>query len=293
MASQEIEPEESEKVEPHVVAPAEARKVTKTFIEMRAWQQEMQQNAANATENFLGSKKNFMESCRMVYPIEIVDPAQAGTQITQSRERLEALDQIPNLSTELAKFAQNIRLEQVKEPLKLIFEINKIVEPASRTLAKYIEENPGFDFETESQLDKCFHEIYRLELLRNDLENRLIPEEKKALSEGKEIAEKPVGGLEPAPGESIEEFEDRITIEAEVNWDRVLKEQLHLSLDEWFLQNMPGDPDWTMFGQDTEKEQRLHNGMNEIKEDWREDERLLSEKTFEYKVRLNELLRTL
>lgn len=292
MATAETEPKEDDEVEPHQVAPAEARRVTKTFTEMRAWQQEMKRDPENATNSFYGSKRQFMESCRNVYPIEVVDSNQAGTQITKSREKLEELDLIPNLTAELAKVARDIRLEQVKEPLKLIREIDKIVEPASRTLQKYVEENPGFDFESESQMDMCFHELYRLELLRNELENRLTPEEKKALAEGKEVAKKPTGGTEPAPGESEQEFQERINSELEANWDRLLKEQLHISVDEWFEDNMPGDPDWTMFGQDTEKWQRLHNGLAEIRNDYREDDRIKSDKDSEYKIKLNELLRT-
>lgn len=282
--SPEIENLDEEEIYEREVAPAEARKVTEAFTEMRAWQMEMKRDPENATDNFFGSKRKFMESCRTIYPIEVIDASQAGIEIEKSRQELESLNEIPNLQVELAKKARNIRLEQVTDPLELIWEIDRIVEPTSRVVNEYIQKYPGLDFEAESQLDKCFREIYRLEILRETLESTLSEEEKKDLISGQE-------GSDIETKESPEASEMRVEEEVEANWDRLLKEQFKMSLDEWIREGMPGDIDWTMFGSNTEKSEKLHNGMNDIKQDFHDDDRMITEKTFDYKVRLNELLK--
>lgn len=279
--STEIE-EAEEEVNEREIAPAQARNVTRSFTEMKAWQQEMRRNPDNATDTFYGSKKKFMENCRAIYPVEVVDVSQSGTEIVKSRQELEGLDQIPNLQSELAKTAHNIRIEQVQDPLQLVGEINRVIEPASRVINQYIVDNPGFDFEAGSQLDQCFREIYRLEILREALESSLTAKQKEDLAAGKEKTQ--------SQEETPEEHKARINKELEANWDRLLKEQFQMSVDRWFQENMPGDADWTMFGADTEKWQRLHDGMGAIKRDYLKDERTQEAKIFEYKVRLNELL---
>ncbi|MBM2821211.1 MAG: hypothetical protein HW405_971 [Candidatus Berkelbacteria bacterium] len=277
----ELETAEEDEVLEREVAPGQARKVTESFTEMRAWQQEMRRNPENATDSYYGSRKKFMENCRTIYPVEVIDARQAGSEIVAARQDLESLDQIPNLLQELAKKARDIRAEQTSDPIELIREIDKIVEPASRMIQQYIEQYPGTDFEAGSQLDRCFREIYRLEILRDVLESSLTDTQKAELAAGKEKSEK---------AESPEAYRVRIEDEVEASWDRLLREQFGMSLDAWFAANMPRDPDWTMFGSDTAKWERLHTGMQELKRDYLDDPRMHQEKDFDFKVRLNEIL---
>lgn len=258
----------------------------------------MQRDPEQATGAFYGSKREFMRDCHIMYPVEMIDVNQSGTEIAKARKELEDLKLIENLPAELGKYARNIRAEQVENPVELIREIDKIVEPASRTIEQYFINNPGDDFEAGSQLDQGFREIYRLEILKDVLESSLSDAQKKNLAEGKEVVageeskkeeKERKGGTEPEEGETEEEFKARIEKEVEGNWNRFMKEQFQMSLDEWFREDMPHKLEWSTFN-DVEKWQLFAEKMQDLKHDWTQDERMTQEKMFEYKVRLNELL---
>ena len=273
-------PEEDE-VQEREIAPGQARKVTQSFTEMSAWQKEMQRDPENATDSYYGSKRQFMENCKAIYPVEVLDVRQAGTEIVKAREIMEGLDQIENLSAELQKTARNIRLEEVSDPIELIREINRIIEPASRNIQLYNEKYPGTDFEAGSQLDRCFREIYRLEILRDALESTLTAEQKKDLAAGKEKTEEKTW-------ESLTPQEKEAKLKnIEVSWLKLGEN--YPSIEE-ILERDTSPPHIDRTNFDEYRAEILDEGIQNIWEEYQRDERPEDVKKTEYKLKIGELL---
>ncbi|MGA2667159.1 MAG: hypothetical protein ABSE91_03715 [Patescibacteria group bacterium] len=250
--------------------------LAEVYIYAQAWEAEMKMQellreqgqkdeTERASENYYGSRRIFMENSQAIFPyIPEIARENIGSELKGMENLLVTSCPDVNLSR-LASVRIRERTTGLEEKLASnLGEVLNLVDDISAAVSLSVEEAlkthaREMTVEFQAQLNICVMEMYRLQLLRDNLE--------KDIRRGQSAAPEPA---EVTPVETVATAEKKspldIKKEAEENWVRLkLSEQFKMSLDDWIDQGLARDPDIETFGNDLDKWRAFDTAMRDLR----------------------------
>jgi len=285
-----------------------SKALAEVFYNMQAWKydlarqskQEIYEGAKTTAEShYYQSKKVFMQSCKELYPGVTVSKALAGSEIIQIERQLASLNQIPQLQQYLAEkpglegLAESTNDKLEKNPQQLISDLENVMMAIGISIEKALQAKEGdLTPEAQKQLDTCVREMYKFQLLIDQLKGAHKAAEVNAKVPTKEAKPELIG--KPIEQMTTEE-KQALAKNIEIQWQNLgenfssIKEFLDKETYDHFDWNSSLTADF--FGNfDQYKAEMLDEGLEEIWLDYRQDERSEDQKLLEYQIRISKLL---